>query len=413
MRAEILSTGEEIITGALTDTNATWLCRELFNAGISVSRQTCIGDSLNGISQTLKELSTRADLVLVTGGLGPTSDDLTAEAVAAASGDELRLNSRALLSVEAYFKKKGWPMSESNRKQACFPSGAGIMENSCGTAPGFYQDMGQTLFCFMPGVPQEMKVMFRLSVLPLIRKRFGRQPEILSEKLMVFGLGESAVNERIKGFNARFPKIGLGFRASFPVIEVKLFAEAGGPTGGNRTEMDTAKAYVIDKIGNKIFSREGLAMEAEVGRLLKKRGATVALAESCTGGLIATMMTDVPGSSDYFLFSGVTYANQAKTAVLGVKEKTLIQEGAVHEETAGQMAMGARRISGADFSIATSGIAGPDGGSEEKPVGTVCIAVAGPGFCKAETYRFSFATRAMNKKIFAVMALECLRRELI
>ncbi len=414
MKAEIISTGNEVLTGAVNDTNASWIASKLIEAGISIKKIVCVGDDVKAIATALTESSNRAEIVLVTGGLGPTEDDLTAKAAALAANDRITLNTTALDEIQNYFKKKGWRMPEINRKQAELPSKAEIIENTAGTAPGFSMDMGNCMLAFMPGVPHEMKKMFQTGVKPLIASRFGHKEEILSEKITVFGLPEAEVNLRLKGFNEKFSGLTLGYRANFPLIEVKLFCQTLAVNKSLMAlKMAEAKGWIISKLGRRIVSAEGLSMEEEVGRLLVLKKATIAVAESCTGGLISDMLTNVPGSSDYFLFSGVTYSNDAKINVLGVSENTIIKNGAVHEDTAKQMAMGAKKISNADYGISTSGIAGPGGGTIDKPVGTVCIGVAGPDFTKAKRYIFSFTERSMNKKIFAVAALELLRRELI
>lgn len=411
--AEILATGDEIMTGALTDTNSSWLTRRLLEMGIATRRITCAGDRTEDLSTCLREASGRAGILLVTGGLGPTTDDLSAEAAAMAFHDPVALNPQALESMEAFFRKRNWNISDGNRKQALLPSRAQVLENESGTAPGFAMHEGGCMMFFMPGVPHEMKTMFLGKVKPLIQEKLGSQEAILLEKMTVFGLPESVVGQRLKAFPEMFPDIRLGFRASFPIIEVKCFRQSADTDRENGLErMERARAFIADAIGPKLYSMKGLAMEEEVGRLLAGRKATLAVAESCTGGLIASMLTDVPGSSDYFLLSAVTYSNEAKMSILGVREETLATYGAVHEETAREMAEGARRAAGADFAISTSGIAGPGGGTEEKPVGRVCIGIAGDGFSRGSSYTFSFPNRSMNKKMFAVMALEILRREL-
>ncbi len=429
--AEILSTGDEVLLGDIDDSNASWLARRLRESGIEVRRTSCVGDDVKDISKIMREISGRVDIVLVTGGLGPTSDDLSAEAAALASGDLIVLNEDALASMEGYFKEKRWQMSDSNKKQAMLPSKAGIMENSCGTAPGFHVAFGNALFFFMPGVPKEMKAMYELSVLPFIKKQFSIDTSFLMTRLKLFGLPESRVSSQLKGFHDRFPELKLGFRASFPLIEVKfsklihnreLIHDRGLTNDSGLTydsefvrpekQVEEARQWVASRLEGFIISQEGLNMEQEVGALLAQQGKSIAVAESCTGGLIADMLTDVAGSSDYFLMSAVTYSNEAKIKVLGVKPDTIAANGAVHELTAQEMAQGVRELAGADYGLSTSGIAGPGGGSEDKPVGTVCIGIAGKNFAKAYRFQFGFADRSMNKKIFAVKALDLLRRKI-
>ncbi|MBI9088738.1 MAG: CinA family nicotinamide mononucleotide deamidase-related protein [Desulfobacterium sp.] len=411
MKAEILSTGDEIVSGGVNDTNSTWLAATLLTMGVATERCVAVGDDLVGIGRAIVEAASRVDLLLVTGGLGPTSDDLTSEAAAMAGGVESVVNPEALGSMERFFAKRGWDMAPVNQKQARLPKGAEVIENGVGTAPGFYLILSGCHCFFMPGVPSEMKVMARENVFPRIQKLVGLSGPLPSRSITVFGLPEAEVGVRLNEFNRLFPGVRLGFRVDFPLIEVKL---SWGHSKGKGAETALAKAgqFVASTLGRRVVSTHGLAMEQEVGRLLLETGATVAVAESCTGGLVASMLTDVAGSSDYFLFSGVTYSNDAKVRVIGVKASTLVSFGAVSEETAREMAQGVRNLTGATYGVSTSGIAGPGGGNDDKPVGTVCIGVAGPGFSWAKRYVFPFDDRGMNKKMFAATALEMLRRRL-
>jgi len=409
MIAEILSTGDEIRSGSLADTNSAWLAQKLEQAGLEVTRHNCVGDDRELLCKVLKEIGDRADIALVTGGLGPTTDDLTSEAAANAAEVQLFLDQKALDSIEKYFASRSRKMPPSNKKQAFIPQGCEIIYNPVGTAPGFAMKIGKCLFYFMPGVPSEMKNMYSEQVIPRIEKYMGKNRVFnIIKTISTFGLPESVVGEMLSDLPVKYPGIKLGLRAKFPEIQVKLYAKGRDEKALNE-KVKQACQWVTEKMGNKIFSESEETMEAVVGRLLKKRNSTIALAESCTGGLIASSLTDVAGSSDYFLFSGVTYSNDSKIKVLGVKEETIRKYGAVSEETAREMAIGARRTAGADYGLSTSGIAGPDGGTDEKPVGTVCIGLATPE--KAEAYRFvlRFANRAMNKSMFAVKALDLLR----
>lgn len=414
MIAEILSTGDEMLLGDLVDTNSGWLCSRLKQLGIRVRRITTIGDDLDTISDTLRTISGRADICLATGGLGPTQDDLTSQAAANAAGEEVVMHQDAYASMSAYFKRRGFELTQENEKQAMLPASATFLENLHGTAPGFALELNNCLCCFMPGVPSEMKQMFDRAVLPRIREQFGLAYDLMIRRLTVFGLGESRVGALLNGFSSRFPQIQLGFRATFPCIEVKLVLDSAGmnPQDGEDL-LREAGEWAVSQLENRVISLEGRSIQAEVGHLLREQGQTLAVAESCTGGLIANWITDVAGSSDYFLFSGVTYSNDAKMRILDVKEDTLVANGAVHEETALEMAKGARAGAGADWGISTTGIAGPGGGSDEKPVGTVCIGIAGPGVAEARRYHFRFDHRDRNKRMFAATALEKLRQKLI
>lgn len=414
MIAHILSTGDEVLLGDIVDTNSAFLCRVLKEIGIKVQQISAVGDAVDAIASTLYDISLQADICLVTGGLGPTQDDLTALACAKAAKDKLELDLNAVASMESYFAKKGFQLTRDNQKQALLPTSSNVLVNNNGTAPGFYITINQCLFFFMPGVPSEMKMMFEKEVKTVLIRQFALNDTILIERLTVFGLPESKVGSRLRGFESKFPGIRLGFRANFPVIEVKLILSYTYEENEKaHADIAAAKQWAIDQLENKVVSKQGLTLAQEVGRLLTLQKKTLAIAESCTGGLISNMVTNVAGSSDYFVFSGVTYSNDAKINILKVQKKTIIDYGAVHEKTALEMAQGAKDCSGADFAISTTGVAGPGGGTREKPVGMVCIGLAGPSVSLAKTYRFLFDDRGDNKKMFAVMALELLRRHLV
>lgn len=412
MIAEILATGDEIRSGALVDSNSAHIASELEGVGVAVTRHHCLGDDLEGLASAMEEIAVRADLAVVTGGLGPTTDDLTADAAARAAGVSLVLNETALSAIEAYFTSRGRVMGDSNRKQAMLPEGATMIPNPVGTAPGFSLSLGKSLFFFVPGVPYEMRRMMADAVIPAVESRFEKDRETVRVKtLSTFGLPESVAGEKLSGIESAFPGLKLGMRARFPEIQVKFYA-----SGPDEVAVDgllaAATQWVRERLGHRIFSETGQSMEEAVGELLRQQGATLAVAESCTGGLIAHKMTDVPGSSEYFLFSAVTYSNEAKMRVLGVSEETIKAHGAVSEETAREMAEGARKVAGATHAISTTGIAGPEGGTPEKPVGTVCIGIAGPEGAKAKRFVLSYPSRKMNKTMFAVTALNGLRRVL-
>ena len=413
MKAEILATGDEILTGAVIDSNSAHIAQKLEEAGAEVVRHGCVGDDVEAIAAILKEISTRADLAVVTGGLGPTLDDITAEAAAMAAGVELVLDQEAMFSIENFLKTQGRDVIALNKKQAMLPEEAECLFNSVGTAPGFVLRTGGCVFFFLPGVPSEMRKMLSDGVLPWIDKlQKGERSFSLVKTISTFGLTEAFVNERLAGLTEKFSGIRLGLRARFPIIYVKLYVRGKDKERADIL-LEKALEFVMNKIGECAFSADGESMETVVGSLFRKERATIAVAESCTGGLISHLLTNVPGSSDYFLFSGVTYSNKAKIKVLGVPEATLKKYGAVHEETAKEMADGARRIAGATYGISTSGIAGPGGGTNEKPVGTVCIGIATADSVEAYRLNFQFNERSRNKMIFAITALDLLRRKLL
>ncbi len=414
MIAHLLSTGDEVLLGDVTDTNASFLARQLKNAGIRVRKTTTVGDDIEEISQAMNQISGQAQICIATGGLGPTVDDLSAQACARAAGMGLEIDRQALDSMAVFYQRRGFEMTQGDTEQAMLPQGAKVLVNDHGTAPGFYIQIHDCLFFFLPGVPSEMKAMFKTKVLPVLKEQFKMTDLVLIERLTIFGLGESKVGADLEGFEKQFHGLTLGFRARFPVVEVKI---VGKGEIGNKNEIQAtlkkAVQWAVDKLEGKVVSTKGLSVAEEVGRLLVEQNKTLAVAESCTGGLIANMMTDLSGSSDYFLFSGVTYSNDAKVNVLGVKQQTLIEVGAVHEKIAEQMAYGAKKKAGSDVAISTTGIAGPTGGSKEKPVGMVCIGMATENRSMAKTFVFPFEDRLMNKKVFAATALEMLRQYLV
>ncbi len=416
MNAEIISTGDEVLTGTVVDANAAYIAARLYEAGIAVGRHVCVGDDLERMTSVLTEAGQRADVGIVTGGLGPTVDDITARAAARAAGVELQTNPTAKAYIEDFFSRRfGRGLSDSDAKQAELPAGAQPILNQVGTAPGFSMTIGECRFYFLPGVPFEMRRMMTDNVIPSLEARYleGEKRSFYREKrLSLFGLPEAHVNERLAGLTAMPGDVKLGMLSEFPVIHVKLAARGQDPEKLD-TSIERAAGQVMERLGEYVYSDSGKTMEEVIGGFLRQRSATLALAESCTGGLIAHRITNVAGSSQYFAGSTVTYADEAKISQLGVSPDTLLYRGAVSEETAREMAEGARRVAGTDYGLAVSGIAGPGGGSEDKPVGTVCIGVAArdgiSGVCRC----FPFDNRLANKLIFAESALDKLRRTLL
>lgn len=413
MIGEILSTGDEVCLGTVIDSNAAYIALGLDEIGISVTRHSCVGDDMDELVSILSEIGRRADIAVVTGGLGPTVDDLSAEAAAKAVGGKVGLNPEAAASIEKYFARFDRKMSGSDIKQAMLPADATPVANTDGTAPGFILHVGGCRCYFLPGVPREMEKMFAKAVVPDILAYRGDETSVtLRRELSLFGLPEALVNEKLKGFESLFSGVKLGMLARFPVITVKMTA-VGTDRKMLADELDKAGDWCAAQLGDKIFSMAGRSMEEEIAFLLKDAKATIAVAESCTGGLIAHLLTNIAGSSEYFLFSAVTYANAAKKEVLGVAEQTLQTHGAVSEETVREMADGVRRVSNADWGLATSGIAGPTGGTAEKPVGTVCIGISTRDATFAKTFHSPFKERLSNKQIFAICALDALRKHLL
>jgi nicotinamide-nucleotide amidase len=409
LRCEILSTGDEVLTGQIADTNAAFLADQLGSLGLEVVRHTTVGDDRATLADAFRALGARADVVLCTGGLGPTIDDLTTEVAADVLGVGFRLDEPALARMESLWRRRGLAMPENNRKQAMLPEPAEVLANPIGTAPGFAVKIDRAWFFFMPGVPREMKRMFAEQVVPRVQALRGEATVFEVRVLRSFGLTESATDQALAGLEAQFPGVKLGFRAHFPEIQIKLTVK-GPDVAEARARLDAATAEVLRRVGTRVFS-DSAPLEQVVGEKLRAHGATLATAESCTGGLVAEMITRVPGSSEYFDRSFVTYSNRAKVEMLGVDEAILIEHGAVSEPTARAMAEGARARAGTTYAVALTGIAGPGGGTADKPVGLVWVALAGPDGTAVRRLDIPFQ-REQVRGLSAMAALEMLRRAL-
>jgi nicotinamide-nucleotide amidase len=406
MTCAVLSIGTELTRGELVNSNAAWLGAELTALGFEVIEHAVVDDHPERIVETLRRLAPKVRLVVSTGGLGPTTDDVTTEAVATALGVKLARDSTSLDHIRRRMEKVGRTMSPSNAKQADFPEGADILPNPIGTAPGFAVRIGECVAHFMPGVPREMKRMFEDQVAPRVRSLASNN--LFQLHLRTFGLPESVVGEKLEGVEAAFPGTTIGYRAHFPEIEVKVLAKAASyPLARELCERATTE--VRARLGNCIYGEAGDTFPGVVGRALRARGWTLAIAESCTGGLVAHLLTQEPGASDFLLLGAVTYANSAKSRILGVDEETIRWHGAVSSEVAAAMAQGARRVSGADVALALTGIAGPGGGSEAKPVGTVYIAVARPDGTTDVVHRVFPGERTQIQTLSAYVGLRMVR----
>ncbi|BCS95316.1 CinA-like protein [Desulfoluna limicola] len=409
MRAMVITTGEEILKGEVVDTHASWISEKLCEVGVEVVGHLSVGDNLASLKEAFLRVAGRCEVAVVTGGLGPTEDDLTARAVAESAGVALVEDPAATASVAAYFEGRHLAVPASNLKQARLPKGSSCIPNPVGTAPAFSLELAGTRFWFLPGVPREMRYLMTESVLPAMVALQPNGARLVKTAITTFGLPESLVGERLSGLESIFQGIHVGYRASLPVIEVKIWAF--DREGGSLEKIQqAASAEALKRLGEYVVSGHGLSMAEAVAERLCETNKTVAVAESCTGGLIGSLLTDVSGSSDWFLLSAVTYANSAKENVLGVSGETLAAHGAVSAETVKEMAEGVKRTSGADIGIATSGIAGPTGGTDEKPVGTVWIGIATDAGTEALHFVSPFKERHQNKRIFAFKALDLLRR---
>lgn len=376
MKAAVFSIGTEITRGELINSNAAWLSDQLTMLGCDVREHCSVADDIPTIVDAWDRLARSHALLVTTGGLGPTTDDLTAEAVAQALGVPLRSDGVTVERIKALWKQRGREMPASNLRQAELPVGATLFQNEVGTAPAFaVQHHGCHCF-FLPGVPKEMRYFFGAAIAPVVEGQTDRTSEQLHFR--TFGLPESEVADLLEGVEARFPGVTLGYRAHFPELEVKVFAAAEDRVAACALAEEAA-AEVQTRLAGTIFGRRGDTYEGYVAGVLANAGVTLAVAESCTGGMVGEMLTRVPGASRFLLLDAVCYANAAKRAVLGVPAELLEQYGAVSEETAAAMAEGARQVSGADLAVSITGIAGPDGGTPSKPVGTVCFGLAQQG----------------------------------
>lgn len=409
-KVAIVSTGDELVSGRIADTNAQWLADRCFALGLDVVGAIAVGDDRERIEWAWENALARADVVLSTGGLGPTSDDLTTEAVAGLLGEPLRFDEGVAARIRAMFRAMGREMPENNLKQAYFPASATVIPNPLGTAPGYrascVREGEERHLVVLPGVPREMYRMFDETVRPWLEALTDASTVVVSRTFQTFGVSESALDERV-GRVISPEEARISYRASFPKIAVKILVRDVPDRAAAR--VDELAARVRAELGTAIYGEGEVSMEEMVGQALRARGATLAVAESCTGGLIGHRLTDVPGSSAYLLADYVVYSNQAKSDVLGVSLDTLERHGAVSEEVAREMAAGARRRSGASLAVATTGIAGPDGGSAEKPVGTVCFALSAADQELSRRHQL-WGSRDWVKLLASQLALDWVRR---
>ncbi len=411
MGAELLTIGTELLLGQIVDTNASWMSQRLAEAGIDVFFKSTVGDNWDRIEAAIRLALTRADILIMTGGLGPTEDDLTRDVLAAVLGRPLRLDPDVLAQIEARFARRRIPMAENNRKQAMVPAGAEVLNNPRGTAPGLFCRMdGKAVVC-MPGVPSEMKPMLLEQVIPRLRDSFGIASRIVSRVLKTCGISESMLDEKIGDYFRTMENPTIGVLAHAGEIHIRLTCK-GDDAATITAQLDALEAKLRDRLGPLIFGRDDEKLEAVVGQLLRERGATLAVAESFTGGLVASRITDVSGSSDYFERGVVAYSAEAKQHVLGVSAETITAHGLVSLETARAMAAGVRRGAGTTFGLSTTGVAGPTGGTPDKPVGLVCVGLAWEGGEIAREFRL-LGDREQVKYRGAQMALEMLRRHLL
>ncbi|RMF24776.1 MAG: competence/damage-inducible protein A [Deltaproteobacteria bacterium] len=415
--AAIISTGDEVVGGRTVDTNAAFIAERLSSLAIETVCVLAVGDYSERIEWAWRRAAEQADLIVSTGGLGPTADDLTTETVARVAGVDLVLDETQAERIRQVFARVGRPMPDNNLRQAMIPAGAEVIDNDLGTAPGYrlvIDTGGRRVYgVVLPGVPREMKAMIDERVLPWLASMQDHDRHVLSRTFQTFGMSESAVDEALRDLID--PSEGrVAFRASFPQISVRLTVT--GNEEDARRRLSELGDRIAERLGPAVIAEGETTMEEVVGDLLRRAGKTLATAESCTGGLIGNRITNVAGSSDYYAGGIVAYSNDLKKSLLGVSRSTLAMFGAVSEETACEMASGARRATGADIAVATTGIAGPGGGTEEKPVGTVAVALAaGEGDSenvRSKTYRL-WGNREWVKVLTSQVALDWVRRYLV
>jgi nicotinamide-nucleotide amidase len=410
IKAELLTIGDEILFGQIIDTNSQWMSIELAKVGIKVVRKTTVGDVTGEILTAFAEAEHRADIILITGGLGPTSDDLTKPCLAQYFECEVKIHEEALAEVTAFFKSRGRELTELNRQQAALPVCCEKVTNVLGTAPGMWFHRNGKVFVSMPGVPHEMKQMMTAFVLPKLQQTF-KTPVIEHLMVRTIGIGESFLAEKIAEWEQALPShIKLAYLPSLSSVRLRLTGY--GSDRALLLQENTAQAEKLKPlIGEYIFGYGDDELEVVIGRTLREKKLTISSAESCTGGYLAHMITSVPGSSSYFMGGVVAYSNEIKTRQLGVAEETLAKFGAVSEQTITEMANGVREKFNTDIGIATSGIAGPDGGTADKPVGTVWIAYADKHKTVTKKIQLS-KDRIINIKISSILTLNLIRQNL-
>jgi nicotinamide-nucleotide amidase len=406
MLAEIITIGDEILIGQIVDTNSAWMATELNKIGVRVKQISSISDDKEHILKALAEAANRASIIFITGGLGPTKDDITKKTLAEYFGVELVENKEALANVERIFAKYNRPLLEINKQQALIPANCEVVLNENGTAPGMWFNQNGVIYMSMPGVPFEMMYMMEGQVLPKLKATL-KLPVIIHKTLLTVGEGESFLAERIADIENDLPShIKLAYLPKLGQVRLRLSAFGENETA-LQNDVDAFTARFIERIGSPFVIDQDIPLEKAILDLMESNGLTLSVAESCTGGYLSHLFTQHPGSSHVFLGGAVSYSYELKESILGVKNETLWQHGAVSEETVTEMVEGALLNFKSDFAVAITGVAGPGGGSEDKPVGTVWIAVSGKG--KSLIKKYTFGTkRRQNIERSAIMALSML-----
>lgn len=408
--AEIITIGDELLIGQVIDTNSAWMAQQLNLQGINVRQISSVPDSANEILLAIKEAEQRAGIILITGGLGPTKDDITKTTLNAYFGGKMVLNLEQLRKIEEIFAGYGKEVSELNRKQAEVPDTCICLVNPKGTAPGMWFEQNQHIYVSMPGVPYEMKTLMQGQVLPMLQQKI-KSPPVLHRTFLTQGIGESDLAEKIETWETALPKnMKLAYLPSPGEVRLRLTIRGMEPEmAQSALEEQAQKLYAI--IPKVIYGEGNTQLPEIVHQTMLQKGITLSLAESCTGGRIAHLLTLLPGCSAYFKGGAVVYSNELKVSVLGVNEETIKRFGAVSRETAEEMAYGAKTNFGSDFALAVTGIAGPDGGSVEKPVGTVWVAIAADGKVISRMLRLG-TNRNRNITVATLAALHLLLKTL-
>ena len=403
MKIAIVTTGDEIMSGNVVDTNSAWLADKCWMLGHEVVWHGGVPDREDAIGEMCKLAAEYAEIVFVSGGLGATLDDITVESAAKAFGKKLILHEDIWNGIQAFFKKVGRECTDNNKRQSYIPEGGKPLTNRVGTAPGVQVKLGPAIFFFLPGVPRELYQIFNDSIFPWLKEKAGEH--IYSQKfLRCFGIPEASFDERLKGLE--LGDVRMSFRASYPEVKIKLVI------GKTEEELKKTEMLIRKRLGDHIFGENDDTLEAVVGKLLQKKKMTLAVAESCTGGRIANLLTDVPGASQWFERGIISYSNVSKTDMLGVKEETIKEHGAVSEECAKEMAEGVRKVSGASLGLSVTGVAGPSGGTKENPLGTVHIALASESRTRHISY-YHPRERDLFKALTSYEALDLVRRYLL
>ncbi len=412
MNAHIITIGDEILIGQTLNTNAAFIGKELVENNINVTKTSVIGDIESEILNEFKTTLEANDVVIVTGGLGPTHDDVTRKCVVNFFNTELIKSDEVLEDINSLFKKRGRKITKINEGQALVPKIAQVIRNSLGTAPGIWIEKEGKIFIVMPGVPYEMIEMMKSYVIPKLKEILGETEIItLRKTLLTTGIAESSLFEKLGDLNELLGESKLAFLPSQFGVKLRITVEAKSEEKANN-KITEIEQRIRSKAGRYIFGKDEELLEAVLGKILKERGLTLSVAESCTGGLISNMLTNISGSSSYFERGIVSYSNAAKVEILKVNEDTIMENGAVSLEVARQMAEGVKSISGTDLGLATTGIMGPTGATTDKPIGLVYIGICDDKVCTAKEFQFG-DDRILNKQRAAQTALEMLRRHLL